>query len=314
MSDQPGLLREGFQRVWYYQRVVWWMFFVNLFFAVIGGWPFAERMRQIADHSLHSKRLVDVFDVSAFSALSSNPDLDVFSGHGSSIHYSFVFFFFALFLTGGILEVYRSGRRLTTREFFEASGSYFWRFVRLLVIMGVVLAPILIAFSTVANQAGSLMGNPIQEKSGFWLLVGAVIVCGLMMMCIRLWFDMAQVRSIVEEETRMLHNSGQAFKLTFGNFASLFWMYLRISLLGWLIFALGFYMWTKMPPARFGLTFLMLELVILFGFGIRLWQKACEMIWYQRRFLARVVALPPPPPAPDPLLTITPAPVSPSQI
>ena len=49
-------------------------------------------------------------------------------------------------------------------------------------------------------------------------------------MCIRLWFDMAQVRAVVEEETGMWRNAGRAFKLTFSNFGSLFWMYLRISI------------------------------------------------------------------------------------
>lgn len=312
MSDQPGLLREGFQRVWNYQRVLWFIFLISLVLGHFGASPAVHKVEGNVNHSLHAKRIADVFDVSAFTELSSNPEVKLFEVTGTSVSLSLVFFVGYFFLTGGILEAYRSGRKLTTREFFEASGSYFWRFVRLLLIMGVVLAPVLILFSTLSSKSGSLMANPIQEKSGFWLLLAAVLVCGFLMMCIRLWFDMAQVRSVVEEETRMLHITGQALKLILGNFASLFWMYLRISLIGWVIFALGFYIWTKMPPARFEWTFLMLELVILIGFGIRLWQKACEMIWYQRRFLARVVAAPPVPPPLDPLLTITPAPVPPS--
>ena len=313
MSDQLGLLREGFQRVWNYQRVLWFMFVISLVLGHFGASPAVHKVEGI-DHSLQSRRIADVFDVSAFSELSSNPEVKLFEVAGTSISLSIVFFVGYLFLTGGILEAYRSGRKLTTREFFEAAGSYFWRFIRLFLIMGIVLAPLWILFSSLSGKAGSLMANPIQEKSGFWLLLGAVVVCGLLMMCIRLWFDIAQVRSVVEEETRMLSNTGKAFKLTFGNFASLFWMYFRISFLGWLTFVLAFYVWTKMPPARFGWTFLMLELVILFGFGIRLWQKACEMIWYQRRFLQRVVAMPPPQPAPDPLLTIAPVPTPPTQV
>jgi hypothetical protein len=62
-----------------------------------------------------------------------------------------------------------------------------------------------------------------------------------------------------------------------------------------------------MPPARFGWTILVLEIVVLSGFGVRLWQRACEMIWYQRKFLSPVAApVPVAPPPPGPLVTIAP--------
>ena len=87
-------------------------------------------------------------------------------------------------------------------------------------------------------------------------------------------------------------------------------MYLRISILGWLVFALGLYLWAKMPPAHFRWTILILEITVLWGFWIRLWQRACEMIWYQRRVLASIAAPAPIPltPPPNPLLTIAPPP------
>ena len=78
----------------------------------------------------------------------------------------------------------------------------------------------------------------------------------------------------------------------------------------WLVFAASLYIWAKMPPARYTWTWLVLELAILFGFAARLWQRACEMIWYQRRYLA-TLAVPvqaPVLPVPNPLLTIAPPP------
>jgi hypothetical protein len=307
MSEQRGLLTEGFGRVWRYQRVLWWMLFVNFVLALLGAWPGATRMHEVADHSLRSRRLADSFDVGDFSSLASNPEVRLFSGHGASLHFAIVFFFFALFLTGGILEAYRADRKLTTREFFEASGSYFWRWVRLLILMGFVVTPLLVAISSLSAWTGTMMLDVSRERLAFWVLLAGLSAIGLLLMCVRLWFDMAQVRTVVEEETGMWRNAGRAFKLTFGNFGSLFWMYLRISVLGWIAFAAGLYVWAKMPPARFQWTVLILELVVLWGFGIRLWQRACEMIWYQRRFLARMTAPVPASPAPDPLLRIAPA-------
>jgi hypothetical protein len=309
MSDHPGLLREGFTRAWHYQRVLWFIFFINLVLGHFGAGAITHKL-DVTTHTLHAQRLIGMFDVGTFSELVSNPEVNLFQVVGVSISFSLVFFAIVFFLTGGILEAYRSGRKLTTREFFEACGSYFWRWVRLFILMMIVLGPVLALPRWVWDHAGPLMQDALRERTGLWLLVFGMGVFVLLAMCIRLWFDMAQVRAVVEEETGMWRNAGRAFKLTFGNFGSLFWMYFRISLLGWLVLAAGLYIWAKMPPARYGWTLLILELVVLWGFATRLWQRACEMIWYQRRFLAPLTAPTPVPVAPpaNPLLTIAPPP------
>jgi len=313
---QPGLLREGFRRVWHYQRVLWFIFFFNVLLAHFGS-PLTHKLEGVTDRSLEAQRLVGMFDLGTFSALASNPEVKLFNSVGGvSVSFSLVFFGIVFFLTGGILEAYRADRKLTTREFFEACGSYFWRFVRLLVLMGMVLVPVVIA-ATVAFGMISLSAlDASEERTFFWIFVGATAAIVVVMMSIRLWFDLAQVRAVVEEDYRMFYNARDAFHLTFRNFGTLFWMYFRISALGWIVLAAGLYVWAKMPPARFGWTLLILEFVIVFGFGARLWQRACEMVWYQRQVLARVTAFPsapPSPPAPDPLLTIAPAPLTPPQ-
>ncbi|MBZ5655710.1 MAG: hypothetical protein LAO56_10575 [Acidobacteriia bacterium] len=306
MADQPGLLREGFSRAWRYQRVLWFIFLINLALSHFAAGPIIHKLDAVTDHSLNAQRLSNMFDFGSFSALSSDPEVNLFQVAGSSISSGIVFFFIVLFLTGGILEAYRSGRRLTTREFFEACGSYFWRWVRLLIMVLIVLIPVFMLGSFVSKETGTLLDDAAHEKTGYWFFLIGMGVVGLIAMFVRLWFDMAQVRAVVEEETGMWRNAGRAFKITTGNLASLFWMFLRISVVGWLVFGAGLYIWAKMPPARFGWTVLFLEIVVLCGFGVRLWQRASEMIWYQRRFLAPVVAPIPVAPPPGPLVTIAP--------
>src|SRR6267142_2016672 len=205
-----GLLREGFNKTWHYQRVLWFIFFINLVLGHFGAGAITHKL-EVTEHTLHAQRLTGIFDVGTFSELVSNPEVYLFQVAGVSISFSLVFFAIVLFLTGGILEAYRSGRKLTTREFFEACGSYFWRWVRLFILMALVLAPVLKLVPLVREKSISLMGNAAQEKMGFWLLVGGILVIGLLLMCIRLWFDIAQVRAVVEEETGKLRNAGRAF-------------------------------------------------------------------------------------------------------
>lgn len=312
MSEQHGVLQAGFRRVWHYQRVLWWIFIINLAFALFGSMPALTKLENIG-HSAQSQRLTDMFDYGSFSELISNPEVHPFAAQGGSLHFAFVFFFFMLFLTGGILEAYRADRKLTTREFFEACGAYFWRWFRLLIFMLIVMIPILMLASAVSKSFSSLAADSPNEKLPYQVFFVGMLVVGFLLMCMRLWFDMAQVRAVVEEEYGMWRNAGRAFKLTFGNFGSLFWLYFRISFLWWLIFALGFWIWTKMPPGKFEWTILFLELVVLFGFGTRLWQRASEMVWYQRRFLAATPVPVPVTPPPDPILAIAPGPIPPAQ-
>ncbi len=309
MTNQRGLLTEGFQRVWRYQRVLWFIFFINLALGHFSAGPIVHKLDGVT-HSLYSQRLVTMFDYGAFSALASDAEVKLFEAAGSPAAWSIVFFVIVLFLTGGILEAYRSGRKLTTREFFEACGSYFWRWVRLLILMLIVLVPLGVLAYVVSDQSGTLLADAA-EKTGYWFFFAGMAVIGLLAMFVRLWFDMAQVRAVVEEETGMWRNAGRAFKITTGNLGTLFWMYLRISIVGWIVFAAGLYVWAKMPPARFVWTIVFLEVVILAGFGIRLWQRASEMTWYQRRFLAPLTAPVPVTPAPSPLVTIAPPPAQP---
>src|SRR5438045_4152445 len=107
----PGLLREGFNRAWHYQRVLWFIFFISVVLGHYGAGATSHKLEWITDHSLHSERLVSVFDYGSFSALASNPEVNLFQVAGVSISFSLVFFAIVFFMTGGILEAYRSGRK-----------------------------------------------------------------------------------------------------------------------------------------------------------------------------------------------------------
>jgi hypothetical protein len=255
----------------------------------------------VLDHSLQSQALVHGFNAVVFTALLMVAHGTAAAGTASAC-LALVFFIFMLFVEGGLLEVYRLDRRLTKGEFFEASGRFFWRFVRLLIMMLIVLIPVGIVYSL-----GTRASHLVDERSpspvpGIWVgLIGLLVVLFLMQ-AVRLWFDMAQVRAVAEDERAMRRALGRAFKITFGNFGSLYWMYLRISIVTWLVMAVVLWVWVRLVrPERIGVSFLLTQLIVLTWLGTRLWQRASETIWYQRRYPGGVKepeVAPPPPPAP----------------
>lgn len=282
MEKQEGLLISGARRVWRHQRLLWWLFVANLVLAACGTIPVDRAVGRVADHSLYSRRLYDGFDLPAFSELAANPEVALWSRSSSSLLFAGVFFVFALFLTGGILETYRTDRRLPTGEFFHACGTFFWRWVRLLMFLLAVLLPIAVLASGITRLAAKLSNDAPQEKLGFWVELTGLCVVTLLMMTVRLWFDMAQVHIVSAEERSVLRSLIRGLQLASSKSVSLFWMYLRISFLGMLGVAVMLLVWARVPPTRIGTSFLLLEAALLWSTGIRLWQRASETVWYER--------------------------------
>jgi hypothetical protein len=112
-------------------------------------------------------------------------------------------------------------------------------------------------------------------------------------MCLRLWFDVAQVHAVATGERAMRRAIRRAFRLTFGNFAALFPLYLVPSLMSFIGMAVILLIWTKVPAASVGISFVLLEIWMLLWLGTRLWQRAGETAWYQRTQVpAEMAAMP----------------------
>ncbi|HXN26888.1 MAG TPA: hypothetical protein VN902_07195 [Candidatus Acidoferrales bacterium] len=299
-ATNRGTFLSGAGLVWKWQRLVWWVFFVCLIFGFFSTQEMTERASSLLDHNMAAQRLVKGFDVSAVVLLQQLPDspLEI---HGHNIvHFSLLFVVFMLFATGGILAAYVLDEKPTTTAFFEAAGHHFWRFFRLLIYLAIVLLPIagLAAASSVIRT--HMEEQSISPYSGDHFLEAAAVVILLLLIIVRLWFDMAQVIAVAEDEKKMHRALRRAFGLLRRNFLSLFWLYLRVSIVAWALFAFGLYLWMfRLSPQSNVAAFLLSQLMILIWLGTRLWQRAGESLWY-RNYQAKQVPEPAwtPPPAP----------------
>lgn len=283
MVNGRGLVTEGRQLVWRNQRVLWWLFAANLLLAFFGAESFAFKLAEVMDHSFMAQRFNQGVDLTLLASLLNHPGVGLRTHTLNSLFFNVVFFVFTIFVTGGILETFRSSRKLTTAQFSEASGHYFWRWVRQMLLFMLVMTPVLALGGAITWWSDTLSSDAAPEKLGFWVMMGGLALTLLLAMIVRLWFDMAQVRTVATDERSVLRSVGRAFKLTFSNFRTLFFMYLRISLVGWTFLLFGLWVWiTFIPATRFWLSFLVLELTLLIWLATRLWQRASESAWYQR--------------------------------
>ena len=291
LSASPSIIAEGGRRVWSRQRIVWWILAVNLLLAAGPAMPLSHRIGDVTDHSLAARRLVDGFDLGAFAELISTPNVNFQRAFPESLPAIFLFLMFMLFMNGGILASYSNEYRLSTGEFFANCGAFFWRWVRMFLLFLIVLAPIALACNAAFRWAEKMVTDAAGEKTGYWLWLVLSLIALFLLMVVRLWFDMAQVQTLVEDEHSVGRSCARALTLTISNFATLFWLYFRISFLSWIGLALGLLLCVKLSG---GTAVLALELALLWWTATRLWQRAAEMAWYQHRNPVSCAILPVP--------------------
>jgi hypothetical protein len=286
---EGGTFFRGAGLVWKWQRLVWWIFAVNLIFALFATHGMVERLSEALDHSSASRYFVHGFDVPQLGVLASQPDSPLTTDTSAPVHFSMVFMIFMLFLTGGILATYLRDERPRTGTFFEACGFHFWRFFRLLIYMLIVFLPV-----GGLVMLASAMYNRIDERSispfpAVHFFEASAVVILFLFIVIRIWFDMAQVIAVADDEKRMHKALRRAFGLLWHNFFSLLWLYFRVSIIAWVFIGLGLRVWMfGLKPESNVAAFLLSQLMIVIWIATRLWQRASESLWYRRHAASSV--------------------------
>ena len=283
MADEnKGLVAAGAALVWRRQRVLWWVFLVNFLIGLLGAAAARAQLNKLLEHSLAGEGLSKGFDFGMFLELISRPNADLMRSSGSSFRFAFLFPLFMIFVAGGILAVYRDDREFTTGDFFAASGAFFWRFVRL-ALFSVVPFGILAALLMGVRKLSDFLGDrSVSAQTGFYILLAGCTVVILLALFVRLWFDIAQVRAVVQDEPKMWPNLWKALGISWRQASTLFRVYFCISGVAWVTLVVGLFLWTRLPPTATPVSFLLLEFIILMQLLTRLWQRASSMTWYKR--------------------------------
>jgi hypothetical protein len=119
-----------------------------------------------------------------------------------------------MFLSGGIIDRFARGRPVRTAAFFAACGVYFWRFLRLAIIVGAAywalfawLHPYL--FGSLWNQ---LTRNESSEATAAAIRVALYVVFALALALVSIVSDYAKVRAVVEDRRSMIGALGASIR------------------------------------------------------------------------------------------------------
>jgi len=271
-------VRSSAGLVWRHQRMVWWIFAVNLLLAWLGSLPVHAALSTVLDHSLESARLVTGFDIGTFVLLLERPDVSARSLAPCPLGAALVFLVYLLLIDGGVITVYLEDRKLSRAEFFENAGLFFWRMARLALYSIIPFGLLAAASGGLSIYAEKLSNDTAPERLGFFVYVAGTLAILLVALFVRLCFDLAQARVVRDNERAVLRVLRRSLKLAFGS-GKLFAKYLGIAMFAAATFAIGIGVWVYLPHSAIGASLLVLELVTVTQIAARLWMKAVSARW-----------------------------------
>jgi len=257
---------------------MWWIFAVNLVIAWLSSLSTRATLSAVLDHSMESAKLVTGFDVGTLALLLERPDVSARTLAPGAAGAALIFLVYLLFIDGGALTVFLEDRELSRAEFFENAGLFFWRMVRLALYSAAAFGLLMAAGGEISGYAGTLSSDAPQERLGFFVNVAGKVVIVIATLWVRMWFDLAQVWVVRENEYKIIRGLARSLRVALRS-GKLFASYVGIGWFAVVTFGAGVGVWVYLPHAAMGRSFLVLELVTITQIASRLWMKAASARW-----------------------------------
>src|SRR5579863_8176027 len=235
MSEKKGLLSGGYEKVVRNKRYIFWFWLLNLTLAEFGVAAFRNQAHAILDNSLYSGGLVHGFDLGVFSEMLARPEFGpMMASTMPALYFAQVFFVFAVLFLPGVFLGYASNYRLPRDEFFRASGRNLWRFVRLLIVAGIL--------SGIRGALVKAAGESTNELLGFEVSMACLLVIFLVMTVMRIWFDLAEVDIVLSDQKKVRKSIGASFRHTFRHLGRLLASYVVTTIVAGIILMAGIWL------------------------------------------------------------------------
>ncbi len=264
------------------KRYIVWFFLLNLLFAHFGANAFSTHVHAILDHSLYSDRMLHGFDPTVFLEMLFRPDFGPLrSSSALATIFAVLFLVASIVFMPGVLLGYSYDHRISRNEFFRACSQNLWRFVRLFLIYAVIAGLITAILFGVQAGAAHAAERSLDERVPILVQFVGLVIIFLIMTSVRIWFDLAQTRVVLQDQTAVRKTLRPALRMTRQHIGHLLGSYVVISIAALVVFVAGIWLWHSIVPASSVLgAFLISEAMMLVLLGMRFWQRAVAVAFY----------------------------------
>lgn len=287
MTENKGLLRAGLGMIGRNKRYIFWFWLLNLTLAEFGAAAFRKSAHAILDHSMYAGKLVHGFDASVFGELLARPEFGPMAAPGmAAAYFAVIFFIFTALLLPGVFQGFASTYRLPREDFFRACGRNLWRFIRLMIVAGIVMGIVSGILFGIQGAIGKKAGESTSELLPVELQVAGLAVIFLVMTALRIWFDLAEVDVVLDDQRAVRRSLGKAFRHTFGSLFRLLGSYVGAAILAAIILVGGIWVWMKMvsPESVVG-AFVVAQIILFLLLISRFWQRGIAVSYWEQRMM-----------------------------
>jgi|SRR5579872_1571128 len=290
MAEYRGLLSAGWDRVVHNKRYIVWFYLLNLALAWLGAKAFSNQAHDYLDHSLLSERLVHGLSISSLIEMFAQPEFGTVSAAtAAGLHFAVLFFWFAALFVPGVLQGYASTYRLPRDDFFRACGRNLWRFIRLLIVAGIVMG---VAAGALFGLQGALVkkaADSTNELLPFEARVVTLIIIFLIMATLRIWFDLAQTDIVLSDQRAVRRSIAAGFRHTWRSLGQLLGSYVLTTLVALVILFGGLWVWMNfVPPESVAGAIIVSQFILLLLLIPRFWQRGIAVSYHLQNMVAPV--------------------------
>jgi hypothetical protein len=294
MSEKVGLIGSGWSRVTHNKRYIFWFFVLNVLLAWFGAGAFNNQVHQVLDHSLQADRLANGFDLGVLIEMFARPEFGPTEASAApAVHFALFFLLMMALFLPGVLQGYASTYRLPREDFFRACGRNLWRFIRLMMVAGVVMGAVAAALFGLHGVLERKAAESANELLLPEVRLAGLAVIFLVMTGLRIWFDLAQTDLVLSDQRAVRKSIGSAFRHIWRHLGRLLGSYLVAAIAAAIILVAGLWVWIKfVPPANLVGAVVVSQLTLLLLLIPRFWQRGIAVSYYLNNMLEPIAIQP----------------------
>ena len=263
-------------------RRIWLIYyFAGLLFAAAAALPARSLINSFAGHSLLAAELTSRINMDLLIELLRYRGEAVKPLMLLALLLGFFFWLLLLFLSGGALKLAASDHPYRPREFWDACGRYFGRFLRWFLWTLPLLAALLLILPLLTGAIQRLIWGPDPAQNiSFWfgLVKMAARAVGLLLWA--LFFDYGRILAIIKNEKKTRRLLLPTLRFVAAHFLPIFSLALLLTVISFL--ALGLYNLTaswlgSSSSLIIALLFLWQQAYMLFRAALRFFTLAAQM-------------------------------------
>lgn len=295
MNKKNGLLGSGLGMVLRNKRYIVWFYVLNVFLGLFGTTAFVNQVGTILDHSLQSERLLHGFSLAVLIEMFFRPEFGpTVASRAPAMFFALLFLVATALFLPGVFQGYASTYRLPREDFFRACGRNLWRYIRLMILAGIVMGIVAGALFSINGALVKKAGESTNELLPFEVQMAGLLVIFLVMTTLRIWFDLAEVDIVLSDQHAVRKSIGAGFRQTFRHLGRLLGSYVVAALMAALLLVCGLWMWMKLVrPESVLAAFAIGQLTLLLLLIPRFWQRGLAVSYWQQQMMLPVVTVQP---------------------